>query len=129
VKGNKGGPGNPFGRRVAALRTALLSAVSPEDMFRLGNKLLALALEGDTAAAKLLLAYTLGKPSRGTDPDRLDLEELNLLEQYPDAAVIGRAVRGKIDPADAAAFIRAALKIVGPAFFARLATELRGKPG
>jgi hypothetical protein len=127
VRGNKGGPGNPFGRKVAALRTALLSAVSPEDMLRLGKNLVEQALAGDTAAAKLLLAYTLGRPARGSDPDRVDLDELELVGQYPDAGVVGQVMRAKIDPADAAVFIRAALKVISPAFFARLATELRGK--
>ena len=129
TKGNKGGPGNPFGRKVAALRTALLSAVSEEEMLRLGEKLLRQALAGDTVAAKILLAYTLGRPTRGVEPDRVDLDELRLVEDYPDAGAIDRAVSGKIDAADAATFIRAALKIVRPAFFERLAKELRGKVG
>jgi len=30
TKGNKGGPGNPFARQVAALRSALLSAITPD---------------------------------------------------------------------------------------------------
>jgi hypothetical protein len=129
TRGNKGGPGNPFGRKVAALRTALLSAVSEDDMLRLGEKLLRQALAGDTAAAKLLLTYTLGKPGKGADPDRVDVDELQLIEEYPDAGAIDRAVSGKINARDAAAFVRAALKIVSPAFFARLARELRGRRG
>jgi hypothetical protein len=127
--GNACGKGNPHNRRVAKLKTALLSAVTEDDMRRLGSKLLAQALAGDTAAAKLLLAYTLGKPARGADPDRVDLDELKLVEEYPDGGAIDRALRGKIDPADAAAFVRAALKVIGPAVFGRLARELRGHNG
>ena len=32
AQGNPGGPGNPHAKRVGELRTALLDAVTPEDM-------------------------------------------------------------------------------------------------
>ena len=35
TKGNPGGPGNPMGKQVAALRAAMLAAVTPEDMLAL----------------------------------------------------------------------------------------------
>jgi hypothetical protein len=123
--GNTAGKGNPHNRQVGRLKSALLSAVSEEDMHRLGAQLLAQALAGDTAAAKLLLAYTLGKPARATDPDRVDLDELRLYEEFPDTGVIDRALKCKLDAADAARFVRAVLMVFSPAYFKRLAEMLR----
>ena len=40
--GNKGGPGNPFARKVAALRQALLDSITPEDIQGVAARLLAL---------------------------------------------------------------------------------------
>ena len=47
-------PGNPFARQTAALRQALLDAVT---------------------AARLVLSYVLGKPGPAVNPDRLDADE------------------------------------------------------
>src|SRR5467141_846016 len=73
--GNKGGPGNPFARKVAALRQALIASVTEQDIQDVAVRLLALAKEGNVPAAKLLLAYTLGKPEPVPQPDRLDVDE------------------------------------------------------
>jgi hypothetical protein len=81
--GCRPGPGNPFAKRVAALRKALLEGVGEADLARVGHKLLAQALEGDVAAAKLLLSYTVGKPTEAVDPDRLALDAMRLLLSWP----------------------------------------------
>ncbi len=84
-KGNSGGPGNPFARQVAALRCALLSAVSEQDLDEVARELVRQAKEGNLAAAKLLLSYTLGKPAAApVDPDTLDLHEFGLYRALPD---------------------------------------------
>src|SRR5262249_3877820 len=70
--GNRGGVGNPFARQVAALRARMLAYCTPERMDRLIEKLFAMAYEGDRGAAKLILSYSLGKPVRVVDPDRVD---------------------------------------------------------
>jgi hypothetical protein len=75
AKGNKGGPGNPFSRQVAALRTALLDNVKAEDMAAIVRALIDRAKTGGVAAAKLVFAYVLGKPAEAVDPDQLDVEE------------------------------------------------------
>jgi hypothetical protein len=75
VPGNPGGPGNPFARQVAALRQAVVGSVTAEDVQAVASKLLELAKEGNVPAAKLLFAYTIGKPQAGADPDRLEVEE------------------------------------------------------
>jgi len=79
--GNKLGPGNPFARRVAALRKALLSSVTDEDMKAMVQVLKDRAKEGDVAAIKLLFQYTLGKPTATPDPDRLDQDEWSNMQE------------------------------------------------
>jgi hypothetical protein len=61
-RGNRGGPGNPFGPRVALLRLAFLNAITPEDVKTVVQALILKASTGDMSAAKLLLQYSLGKP-------------------------------------------------------------------
>jgi hypothetical protein len=84
-KGNAGGPGNPFARQVAALRCALLAAVSEKDMEEVTQTLARQAKEGNVAAAKLLLSYSLGKPAPTVDPDTLDQQEWEGYRRLPDA--------------------------------------------
>jgi len=74
--GNPGGPGNPYARQVAALRKVILNRLTQEDLLAITEALLAKAKEGSVSAAKLLLAYALGKPASAPDPDRLDGQEL-----------------------------------------------------
>jgi hypothetical protein len=73
--GNSGGPGNPFARQVAGLRQALINSITPDDFHAIAQKLLRLALAGNVQAAKLLLAYTVGKPQPAPEPDGLDADE------------------------------------------------------
>ena len=75
VKGNPGGPGNPFARQVARLRSALVNRVTEADMERIAEDLLVKARLGDLAAIKLLFLYVLGKPAQAVNPDTLDIEE------------------------------------------------------
>ena len=60
--GNRSGRGNPHSRRVALLRTALLRAVTPEDLRDVAIALLAQAKAGDVAAARELMQRLLGPP-------------------------------------------------------------------
>src|SRR5579871_686306 len=48
--GNKGGPGNPYTRRCAALRQAMLDVVTPEDLQAIMRELIDRARQGDIAA-------------------------------------------------------------------------------
>ena len=75
AKGNAGGPGNPHVRRIAMMREAVASAATVEDLVAVMRKLLELAKEGDREAAKLVLHYTVGKPSEFQAERRLDLCE------------------------------------------------------
>ena len=81
TKGNAGGPGNPFARQVAALRSALVRAVSAQDIDDIAMALIIRAKAGDVAAAKLLFSYCIGKPAETVEPDRLDVDEWELVQQ------------------------------------------------
>jgi len=89
AKGNKGGPGNPFARQVAALRQTLLNRATPKDFEEVADELIKKAKSGDVAAIKLIFQYTLGKPAPSPDPDHLDVDEWHKLQQSscPPAAV------------------------------------------
>ena len=82
AKGNKGGPGNPFARQVAALRQTLLNRATQKDFEEIADELIKKAKTGDVAAIKLLFQYTLGKPAPSPDPDGLDVDEWHKLKQY-----------------------------------------------
>lgn len=60
--GNKCARGNPHGKKVAQLRTAMLGAVSQKDFRLVFKKMLELAKKGDTTAAKILVDRMLGPP-------------------------------------------------------------------
>ena len=74
-----------FARQVAALRQALLASITPKDMQDVAARLLDLAKDGNVQAAKLLLAYTIGKPQPAPEPDRMDADEW---EVYQDTSVM-----------------------------------------
>jgi hypothetical protein len=75
IKGNRGGPGNPFARQVAKLRAALIQRVTEADIQRIADDLLTSAKWGHLPSIRLLFLYVLGKPATVVDPDTLDLEE------------------------------------------------------
>ncbi len=79
AKGNPGGPGNPHVRRQSMMRDAVASAVSFEELVEIMQKLVELAKDGDREAAKLVLHYTVGKPSEFQADRRADLETESLL--------------------------------------------------
>ncbi len=97
-KGNKASEGNPFARRAARLRTIALAAVTDQDVRAVVQKLLGQAKAGDVAAAKLLLAYVIGKPTQAVDPDRVDLDEFRLLDEYPTPAKVIRLLLDGLPP-------------------------------
>src|SRR5262245_43627356 len=85
VNGNPGGPGNPFARKVAALRKALIHFVTVDDMKHVAFILKEKAMGGDLVAIKLLFQYVLGKPAETVDPDRLDIEEAKIQDEHYEA--------------------------------------------
>lgn len=83
MAGNPGGPGNPYARRVARLRSLLLETVTEEDLRQIIEALVRQAKAGDMAAVRELLTRCLGTPDSigQADPDRVDLHEGHLAEQ------------------------------------------------
>jgi hypothetical protein len=79
--GNKCAKGNPFGRRLAAMRQAVLDAVSEDDVRAIMAALVGQAKGGDVAAARVVLQYAVGKPAAAVEPDRVEIEEWRLREQ------------------------------------------------
>jgi hypothetical protein len=75
TQNNPGGPGNPFARKTAALRKALIDAVTDADIQEIATILLLKAKQGDLAAVKLLFTYIIGKPEAPANPDTLDRHE------------------------------------------------------
>ena len=61
ASGNTLGRGNPHAAQVARLRSAMLSAVTEDDVKAVVGKLVALAKGGDVPAIKLLFDRVLGK--------------------------------------------------------------------
>ena len=60
-KGCKGGPGNPYVRRLAEYRKAINDAVTPEDIRYIVKKIVVLAKSGSLVAAKELLDRAIGR--------------------------------------------------------------------
>ena len=81
AKGHPGGPGNPFGRRVAALRTALLEEITDDDIQAVIRKLIEMSKSGNLQAAKLLLSYANGKPTPAPNPDHVEIDEWQYFEK------------------------------------------------
>ena len=78
AEGNKCGTGNPYARRVARLRSALLDAVGENGLTDIVQGMVTAAKGGDVAAAKLLLSYLLGKPVESVEPDYVEIHERQL---------------------------------------------------
>jgi hypothetical protein len=78
-----GRPANPYARRHAALRRALLGEVHEDDLRAIVRKVLRLAKLGNLGAVKLLFEWVLGPPPAPVDPDRLDEHELSVRRGRP----------------------------------------------
>src|SRR5262245_24347606 len=61
VEGNAGGPGNPHGKRVARLRSAMLASVTPDDLRAICAKLVEQAKAGSIPAAREVLDRCIGR--------------------------------------------------------------------
>ena len=78
VKGNDGGPGNPFGRHLARARVRWNSMYTPENIEDVFNAVLENAKAGKVESQKLFVNYLLGKPTPAPDPDHVDIAEFAL---------------------------------------------------
>jgi hypothetical protein len=125
VAGNKGGPGNPFARQTALLRKTMLAAVTEADIQAIVAKLIELALGGDVAASKLVLAYALGRPAEAVDPDTVEAHEFQLYHQATaDAETMGQVLE-RLPAESANAIVRAVRPILAEAKRKDLLERLR----
>jgi hypothetical protein len=62
LPGNRLGRGSPLAGKAAKLRAALFKAVGQSDITEILRALIGKAKAGDTVAARIVLAYTLGEP-------------------------------------------------------------------
>jgi hypothetical protein len=122
--GNRGGPGNPFARQVAALRQAMLNRVTAENIERLMDKLLELADQGSIQAIKLVLAYTIGKPQPAPNPDRMDADEWNVYTEQAPMKVEAAAVLHAGEPAAHLEMVRAVRPIISQVVQMQMAQEV-----
>ena len=60
---------DPVALKMAQLRRALIAAVTEENVAAVMDVLLEKAMSGDVAAARLLLAYRLGRPGATRNPE------------------------------------------------------------
>jgi len=74
-QGNQGGPGNPYAKKISELRSALMQAVTPDDLQEVIAKLVEEAKGGNIPAAKELLDRVLGRALEVDLLDRLDAVE------------------------------------------------------
>jgi hypothetical protein len=96
--GNRGGPGNPHAAAVGRLRKALYDSLTPEKVQKAADAIAEKAGRGDVPAAKVLLAYAVGRPllgsteviADGTAADewlsQLDTEQLQLVLRFRNEA-------------------------------------------
>jgi hypothetical protein len=75
AKNNSGGPGNPHARHCARMLALFRDAISDDEMNQLFRMLIVKAMGGDTAAAKLILSYKIGKLLDAPHPDSIDRDE------------------------------------------------------
>ena len=80
--GNPGGPGNPHAQKVARLRSALLAAVTEDDIREVIEALVKKAKGGDIVAARILFDRVLGPPIAQDILQRLDALEAIQHEQH-----------------------------------------------
>jgi hypothetical protein len=77
AQGNRFGTGNPFAKKVAQLRSMLLSEIKPADIRKIIRLLIDKAKKGDIIAAKEVLDRAIGKSVEADLLQRLeDLENL-----------------------------------------------------
>jgi hypothetical protein len=69
AQGNLGGPGNPYAKRVADLRAALLESVTEQDIRAVARALVKRAKEGEIPAIRELLDRLLGKAGDASPED------------------------------------------------------------
>jgi hypothetical protein len=96
IKGNPGGPGNPFAREMARRRALVASVFTDERILILSEVLFEKAKAGNMQAMNLAFKYAIGMPTPANDPDRVDLEEQKMKLEAPTMADLVAGSRNKL---------------------------------
>jgi hypothetical protein len=96
-------------RAMSERRKSLLAAVSPDEIAAVGRRLLADALAGNVAAARVLIEQTCGRPPEPASEDSADLNELALRLAAPLSVQVILASLESMSPSAAIDFINAAV--------------------
>jgi hypothetical protein len=131
ARGNSGGPGrhaNPFARRTAGLRRAFCAALTQRQVRELVRSLHERALDGNMAAARLLLSYGVGRPGPAADPDTLDRHEMAVFAAAPEMLVEFQSCYQAMTPPVLAELARGLLPILAEAHRQQLAAKLQEEP-
>jgi hypothetical protein len=86
------------------------------------------ALEGDTAAARLLLSYGVGRPAAAADPDTLDRHEMGVFAAAPEMLIEFQSCYKAMTPPVLAELARGILPILAEAHRQELAAKLQEEP-
>ena len=86
MPGNSTGTGNPFGRRVARLRTVFLDSITEDDVRAVVCALVERAKGGDMVAIRELLCRLYGKPVDEQSPDKVALDAARIDAETAKAA-------------------------------------------
>ena len=80
--GNRFANGNPHAKRIGQLRSALLEAVTPDDVTAIANKMVEMAKAGDIQAIREVFLRLLGRPQETDLIERVErVEEVALEEE------------------------------------------------
>ncbi len=125
TKNNPGGPGNPYARKIAALRQSLIKHLGPRELYEIVRLLVGQAMCGNIESTKLLFQYVIGRAPEAPDPDGVDVAEWR---QYVDNPATVEAVNRLLDtlPHDQALVF---LRNMWPALLALRAEKMTGEPG
>jgi hypothetical protein len=100
------------------------TSISEEDMIRLFRVLYEKALKGDVSAAKLVLAYHIGKPSACPDPDSVDRDERDHYQQDAIEPQEMKLVLSSLPARVGNDIVRAALPVITEARTSQLAAQM-----
>jgi hypothetical protein len=122
---------------MAEARKAILSDLGTEGVLRITRRLFEQALGGDVNAARVLLLYAVGKPTKAADPDNVDLDEWSKADAMPSLCRVWSRMLENISPQQALQLLRDALqtrsglgiKDLPPADIKRVVDEMRSRVG
>jgi hypothetical protein len=125
--GNRGGPGNPHARHCARMLELFRNCISDDEMIQLFRILYTKAMDGDVSAAKLVLAYKVGKPVDCPNPDTIDRDEWDHYQQDAIEPNAMQQVLSSLPTRVGNDIVRTALPIVTEVRTRELATQMEGQ--